>query len=335
MKILLTGGCGFIGSNILERYLKDGHEVTIVDNFRSGRIENIKNLLELENLKCVFGDILDEDFVKSLDLDFDIINHHAAQLEITRCIDFPQEDLSSNILGTTNIFEHAKRCKKLKKVIYASSAAVYGQAKSNLQKETDPIDPHWIYGVSKFATEMLANIYSKQLKIPFIGLRYSIVYGIKEWYGRVLTLFIKNSIIDNKIVVFGDGSEVRDYINVGDVVEANALITKKDFPAENISLNISSGIGITIADLAEKIKDVIGCEIIYEDVKEGESSKIINSNRIRLPGNLLYLCQDNSKAKNFLDWSPSISFQEGLRQEIDWYKKNFGSDIGLWKKMFY
>ncbi len=335
MKILLTGGCGFIGSNILERYLQEGHEVTIVDNFRSGRMENIKHLLDNKNLRCAFGDILDEDFIKGLDEDFDIISHHAAQLEITRCIEFPQEDLTSNLIGTTNIFEHAKRCKNVKKVIYASSAAVYGQAKSSLQKETDDIDPHWIYGVSKYATEMLANIYSKELKIPFVGMRYSIVYGPREWYGRVLTLFIKNSIRDNKIVVFGKGDEVRDYINVKDVVEFNALLLEKNLPNENLPLNVSFGKGITIDKLAHKIQDLTSCELIHEEVEEGKSSKIINVDRVRLPGNLLYLCQDNSKAKEMLNWEPKVDFEVGLIEEIEWYREKSKTDSELWSKMFY
>jgi len=320
MKILLTGGCGFIGSQILDRYLEEGHEVVVVDNFRSGRIINIAHQLNNNKLKCVFGDILDEDFVKSLDDDFDVISHHAAQLEITRCIDFPQEDIISNMIGTTNIFEHAKRCKNLKKVIYASSAGVYGQAKSELQKESDQIDPHWIYGVSKYGTELLAKIYNQQLKIPFFGLRYGIVYGTREWFGRVLTLFIKNSIEDGKVIVFGEGNEVRDYVNVKDVVEFNNILLGSD-KKENAVYNVSSGKKVTINDLAEKIQKLSSCEIIHEDVKEGEPSKVLNKNRIRLPGNLLYLCQDNSKAKEELNWAPKVEFDEGLKEEFDWYKK--------------
>jgi len=334
MKILLTGGAGFIGSHILDSYLQKGHEVVLVDNFRSGRVQNIIHQLNNKNLKCVFGDILNEDFVKDLDTDFDIINHHAAQLEITRCIEFPQEDIITNMIGTTNIFEHAKRCKILKKVIYASSAAVYGQAQNEFQKETDSINPHWIYGVSKYGTELLAEIYSKQLKIPFFGLRYAIVYGTREWYGRVLTLFIKNSIEDKKVVVFDKGEEVRDYINVKDAVELNTLLLSTD-KQENEVYNVSSGEKTTIKGVAEKIKRLSGCEIIYEDVKEGEASKTLNKNRTRLPGNLLYLCQDNSKAKKELNWAPKIKFDDGLKEEFEWYKNSKKKDKELWTKMFY
>jgi len=334
MKILLTGGCGFIGSHILDTYLKAGHEVVVVDNFRSGRIENIKHNLGHKNLTCIFGDILKEDFVRSLGTDYDVINHHAAQLEITRCMDFPQEDITSNMIGTTNIFEHAKRCKKLKKVIYASSAAVYGQARSKLQKETDPIDPHWIYGVSKYGTEMLAKIYEQNLRIPFFGLRYSIVYGPREWYGRVLTLFIRNALEDRKVVVFGEGSEVRDFVNVKDAANANLLILNSK-NMEGGAYNISSGSDITIRQLAEKIKVASGCEILTEDVKEGEPSKILNKNRIRLPGNLLYLCQDNGKARKELGWEPNMGFDSGLKEEFNWYREAKKTDKGLWERMFY
>ena len=334
MKILLTGGCGFIGSHILERYLNEGHTVVIVDNFRSGRIENIQHLLGNKRLICAFGDILNEDFIRTLDTDFDVINHHAAQLEITRCIDYPQEDLTSNLIGTTNIFEHAKRCKNLQRVIYASSAAVYGQAQSPLQSENDPINPHWIYGVSKYGTEMLAKIYTEQLKIPFIGLRYAIVYGPREWYGRVLTLFIKNALHDSRLVVFDDGKEVRDYVNVKDVAAANVLLLSAKLRGHNV-YNISSATQTSIRELAEKIHALTACEVLFEHVKEGHASKLVNTNRIRLPGNLLYLCQDNTKAKKELGWEPTVTFDNGLQEELEWYRQEHARDAGLWQKMFY
>lgn len=335
MKILLTGGAGFIGSNILDMYVSKGFNVVVVDNFRSGRIENIKHHLDNDNVEFIFGDILDEQFVSQLPKDIDVINHHAAQLEITRCIDYPQEDIQSNIIGTTNILEYAKKCPNLKKFIYASSAAVYGQSKSKLQKETDPIDPHWIYGVSKYSTELLANIYCGYFKIPFIGLRYSIIYGIREWYGRVLTLFIKNSIKDKKVVVFGKGNEVRDYCNVKDIVDLHEILITKDFKNGNHVYNGSSGKKTTIKELAYAVSRISGCKVIHEDVKEGESSKILNKGRIRLPGNLEYLCQDNSKAKKELGWVPRTDFQNGLAEEFSWYKEKSQTDKELWKKLFY
>lgn len=335
LKILITGGCGFIGSHILDMYAKHGFSVVVVDNFRSGRIQNIQHLVDNENMEFIFGDILDENFVNQLPKDIDIINHHAAQLEITRCIDYPQEDIMSNLIGTTNIMEFAKKCPNLKKVIYASSAAVYGQAQSNLQKETDPINPHWIYGVSKYSTELLANIYSDYLNIPFVGLRYSIIYGIREWYGRVLTLFIKNSIEDKKVVVFGKGEEIRDYCNVKDVVKLHEILIKQSLKRKNVIYNVSSGIKTSINELAKLVSQISGCEIIYEDVKEGEASKMLNKSRIRLPGNLKYLCQDFSKAKNYFEWIPQVKLEEGIIEEYNWYKNNIKTDKYLWQKMFY
>jgi UDP-glucose 4-epimerase len=335
MKILLTGGAGFIGSNLLDMYVSQGHNVTVVDNFRSGRIENIKHLLDNKQVTFIFGDILDEEFLKLLPTDFDLINHHAAQLEITRCIEYPQEDLRSNIFGTTNIMEFAKECKKLKLFIYVSSAAVYGQAKSKLQKESDPIDPHWVYGVSKYSTELLATIYSKALNIPFIGIRYSIIYGIREWYGRVLTMFIKNCINNKKLVVFGEGCEIRDYLNVKDVVEFHRLILKKKFSVLNHVYNVSSAQKTSISDLAKFISEISPCEILHEEVSEGESSKILNSGRIRLPGNLEYLCMDNSKAKKEISWFPKINLKEGVSEELNWYRATMEKDCTLWERMFY
>lgn len=334
-RILLTGGAGFIGSSILDMYDKNEYEITVVDNFRSGRLNNIKHNIDKKNIKFIFGDILDENFISSLPTNFNIINHQAAQLEITRCIDYPQEDIRSNLLGTTNIMEFAKRCPKLEKFIYASSAAVYGQASSKLQKETDPINPHWIYGASKYSTELLANIYSSNLKIPFIGLRYSIIYGIREWYGRVLTMFIKNSIQNRKIIVFGKGDEVRDYCNVKDVVTLHEKLITTKFENVNNVYNVSSGEKTTIKELALLISRFSNCELVHENVKEGEPSKILNKERIRLPGNLEYLCQDNSKAKKEINWAPKISLTKGVEEEYEWYKNEQPIDTDLWDKIFY
>ncbi len=336
MKILLTGGAGFIGSHVLDMYVRHHHKVVVVDNFRSGRIENINHLLKNRNVEFVFGDILDETFVASLPTNVDIINHQAAQLEITRCIQYPQEDLTSNILGTTNILEFAKRCKNLKLVVYASSAGVYGRSKGGFQRESDaPLQPHWVYGVSKYATELLGNIYSHYLNIPFIGLRYSIIYGVREWFGRVLTLFIKHSIHDKKIVVFGDGHEVRDYCHVKDVVRFHELLLSSKLAPANHIYNVSSMTKTTIKELAALIRDLSGCRVLHEDVKEGEPSKLLRNSRIRLPGNLEYLCQDNTKAKKELGWQPTVDFKTGIEEEFKWYRDSRSTDPALWQKLFY
>jgi UDP-glucose 4-epimerase len=239
------------------------------------------------------------------------------------------------MIGTTNVFEYAKKCKKLKKVIYVSSAAVYWQAKSKLQKETDQIDPHRIYWVSKYSTELLAKIYSEQLNIPFIWLRYSIIFGLNERYGRVLTLFIKNSITKNKIVVFWDWHEVRDYCNVKDVVSAHKLFIEKDPPLKNNIYNISSWKWVTINKLAEIVAKISWCELLYENVKEWESSKILNDNRIKLPWNLEYLCQDNQKVYKEFWWQPEVNFEEWVLEEFNRYKDNHQKDKWLWGKLFY
>ncbi|MGA2675824.1 MAG: NAD-dependent epimerase/dehydratase family protein, partial [Methanobacterium sp.] len=207
----------------------------------------------------------------------------------------------------------------VEKIIYASSACIYGQAKYLPEDENHPQDPNWPYGVSKLAVEKYARIYHENYGISTIGLRYSIIYGPREWYGRVLTVFLKRALENKPPVVWG-GDQIRDFCYVTDVVELhNILINKEEI--KNDVFNTSTGIGTSINDLAILIKNMFNLsDILYENIGEGELSTEIEG-RKRLPLELKAMVLDNSKA-NKIGWEPKIKLINGINKEYTWLKKN-------------
>jgi UDP-glucose 4-epimerase len=327
LRVLVTGGAGFIGSHIVESLVKKGAEVVVYDNFSSGSMENLKHLEK--DIKVVKGDILDYNKVLEACKGIDVISHQAAQLEITKCIDDPIEDLKINTIGSLNVFNAAIR-NDVKKIIYASSACVYGQARYIPQDENHPTNPNWQYGVSKLAVEKYANIYSNYYGIPMIGLRYSIVYGPREWYGRVLTVFLKRA-MEGKLPVVWEGNQIRDFVYVDDVVSLHNLCIEND-EVQNEIFNVSTGIGTSVEQLAKLIINIFGLKgnLVYENVKEGEVSKLVEG-RKRLPMELKKMVLDNKKAKKILGWEPTVELKDGLIREFEWLRSN----KHRWKKMSY
>lgn len=327
-KVLVTGGAGFIGSHLVEAMVRNGMVVTVLDNFRTGLRENLDEVAA--EVRLVEGSILVPDDVARVMKGQDLVSHQAAQLEITRAIDDPVEDLITNTVGTLNVLKAAAQF-GVPKVVMASSAGVYGQAVELPQYEdSHPTNPNWAYGVSKLATEKYASIFEEADGLRIVPLRYGIVYGTREWYGRVLTIFLKRALERESLVVFGDGDQVRDFVNVADVVDMN-LRCLTDDAADNEVFNVSSGSGTTINALAELVRKVSGSdvEILHEELEEGATSKYYD--RIRLPQELRQLVQSNEKAQRLLGWSPAVDFEAGLRQEFEWLSEH----PGRWHTMNY
>ena len=318
-KIFVTGGAGFIGSYIVESLVKEKAKVIVYDNFSTGAIENLKSVIR--EIKIIKGDILDyRSMVKAM-RGIEIVSHQAAQLEITKAIENPIEDLTVNAIGSLNVLKAAVE-NKVKKIINASSAGVYGQAKYVPQGELHPTDPNWPYGVSKLATEKYANIFYQLYNIPIVSLRYSIVYGPREWYRRVLTVFLKRAMESKPLIIFGDGKQTRDFICVEDVVRFHNLCIKNDNLSNEI-FNVSSGKGVSINTLAKivlKITGKKGLKIIHEDVPEGKMSKYFQ--RIRLPSELKRIELSYQKGLERLGWRPRILLEEGLKKEYEWLINN-------------
>lgn len=322
MKILVTGGAGFIGSHISESLAIKGHEVIIYDNFSTGSEENISKLRSMENVRIINGDVLDYDKLCACMKGVDVVSHQAAQLEIGSAISDSLTDARLNIEGTLNVLEAVKRTGGNKiKVIYASSAGIYGEAIKTPQDEEHPKRPQWPYGVSKYAGELYCQQYSILYGMRACGLRYSIVYGEREWYGRVLTEFIKRVALEGKPpVVFGDGMQRRDYIYVGDLVDFHNLMVEEDWDGFE-AFNLGGGGSITIKDLANLVIDAAesGMEPLFEDPPEGGYSKV--TGRWRIPRELKVLELDIRKAMS-RGWKPMTELKDGIKKEIDWIKSN-------------
>jgi nucleoside-diphosphate-sugar epimerase len=193
-------------------------------------------------------------------------------------------------------------------------------------KEADVTHPNWEYGVSKLAVERYCDIYADYEGFDIASLRYSIVYGKNEWYGRVLTILIKRAIENNDLVIFGKGDGRRDLINVEDVAEFNALLADKEWRGHEI-FNVSSGKAVSINELGKIVKDIHYSEagkkikVLHEDLEEGKFSHKVKG-RMRLPRELKIMHLDNSKAKRFVPWKPTIKLKEGIKQEYHWLKRN-------------
>ena len=323
-KIMVTGGAGFIGSHLVEEYLKHNVErVVVYDDFSTGTIENLDHIRD-SRLKIVEGSILNwnllNETVKKEEIE--IIDHQAAELEVYVGIINTKKDASVNIFGTINVLNSALK-NNVEKVLFASSGAVYGEAKKIPQDESHPLEPQWPYGVSKLSAERYCIQYHKLYGLNVTAFRYSIVYGPREWFGRVLTMFIKRIFLENKPpVVYGDGMQVRDYVYVKDLVKAHILAIKNDLSSGQV-FNISSGQGIRIRELAELLLEISGkdLKILFDNPEEGKPSPY-QPERIRLPGELKTFILSNKKAEAILGWKPETEFRKGILNEIDWILKN-------------
>lgn len=319
-RILLTGGLGFIGSHLAHDLVGCGHSVTIYDNGSSGLRENVAELDG--SVQIVEGDILDTEALHHAARGHDVISHQAAQLEITKCIENPIDDLRTNLIGTIGVLE-AARDAGVERVIFASSACVYGQATDPPSREDDGSpNPNWSYGASKLAAEKYAQIFSQDYGFPVFCLRYAIVYGPREWYGRALTIFLKRALEGRPPVVFGDGSQRRDFVNVDQIVELNRACLNSSLRGAHV-FNGGTGVATSIAELASMVCETAGLESepVNENVAPGERSSLVDG-RMRLPAELQLMQLSPEKADRVLGVRPKIDLREGLAAEWRWLQEH-------------
>ena len=316
MKVVVTGGAGFIGSHIVESLLLKGHSVKVYDNFSSGTHENLKNL----DCEIIEGNILDFEKLSKAIVGADIVSHQAAQLEIFRSTDDPVFDIEVNVIGTLNVL---KACQSagVQKVMNASSACVYGQAHGPTS-ESSELRPNWAYGVSKLAAEKYGAIYNDYHDLPVTSFRYGIVYGEREWFRRVLTIFVKRAIEKKPLVVFGDGAQIRDFVHVSDVVRCHNLALESSSSGGQ-TYNIGSGSPTTITELARKVVEAMGenIEILHEETPQGAFSTLVPDKR-RNTAELKSMWLDIAKAQQEWGWSPQVSLIDGLKRSIHWATQN-------------
>jgi UDP-glucose 4-epimerase len=322
--VLITGGAGFIGSHLAEEYLvNDAGKVVVFDDFSTGSNDNLQHIKD-RRLRIIKGSILEMNGLGNIirKEKIQIIDHLAAELEVYTGIRDAEKDARINIMGTLNVLNMALKA-NVEKVLFASSGAVYGQAQHVPIGEDHSLEPHWPYGVSKLAAERYVLQFQKLFGLNTTAFRYGIVYGPREWFGRVLTLFIKRIFLEKKApIVFGDGNQTRDFVYVEDVVQAHMLAIRKEDATGQV-FNIGTGKSTSINELAKLLIEKSGMklDIIHDNPKEGHASRY-QPGRVRLQGELIDFVMDNKKAKEILGWRPRTGLSEGVAKEIDWIKKN-------------
>ena len=322
MNIMITGGIGFVGSHLIDAYLKnEDSKIVVIDNLSTGSWDNIseesKKKIQFHNLDIVRDHEKIDDIVKREKIE--LITHLAAELEVSRGIQDSIHDASVNIFGTLHILNSAVR-HQVKRVIFASSGAVYGQAKRIPQAEDEHLEPHWPYGVSKLAAEKYCEQYRTLYGLSTISFRYGIVYGPREWYGRVLTMFLKRAVENKPLIIFGSGKQTRDFVYVENIIKAHMIATQNKVVGV---FNLGTGVATNVKQLAETINKVTGSksELIFDNPEEGKSSTH-QPERIRLQGELSDFVLDSSKAEKELQWTAQTRLEEGLSKEAEWLKQN-------------
>ena len=315
MQVLVTGGAGFIGSNLVHRLMNDDRITTVkvLDNLETGRFANISPFKDDDKFEFIEGDIRNYAVCLGAAEGIDIISHQAALGSVPRSVKDPITTHEVNATGTLNIF-NAARENKIKRVVYAASSSTYGDH-PGLPKVEDkigsPISP---YGITKLVNELYAKVFAELYDMEFIGLRYFNVYGPQQNpagpYAAVIPLFIKGILEDKSPVINGIGDNSRDFTFVEDVVQANLLaMFTENTKAINQVYNIAKGEQTTLNELFNML-----CEISGKDIKPTHGPE--------RNGDIKHSLADITKAKQLLGYNPGTSPIEGLRKTFDWYKKN-------------
>ncbi len=318
MKLLITGGAGFIGSHLCDKYTKAGHTVVCLDNFLSGNLMNVRHLLDYRNFKLVKGDIRDFDLLEKLMRDVEVVLHLAAQVHVDRSYIEPRLTYDINVLGTQNVLE-AARLYDTRKVIYASSSEVYGSALQVPINESHPLNAPHPYGASKIAADRMCHAYIQTYGMDITIVRPFNVFGPRQrdlGYGGVISIFTRRVLSNVPPMIFGDGRQTRDYTYIEDTVNAYDLILHHPDPIPE-PINFGTGSEISIVDLANMIIEFCG--------KKGQIEPVYVGARI---GEVNRLIADATKAQQLLGWTPTYTFEAGLRAYIEWYKK-YGFDEKL------
>ena len=310
-KILVTGGAGFIGSHIVDELTEEGFDVTVIDNLDTGRLENVAHHQNKKDFHFIRGDIRNFHLLKETMKDIDAVFHEAALASVTLSVKNPILTNDINVGGTLNLL---KACCDLgvKRFVFASSAAIYGEGKSPLKKEDDTLNPTSPYGVSKLAAEKYVRVFYKAYSLETVCLRYFNVYGPKQnvdihgSYGGAISIFINRILKGLPPKIYGDGEQTRDFVYVKDVVEANMLaLNRKNATGE--VFNIATGKNISINQVANTLRDVMN----RTDLK--------NIHVNPRPTDIRHGYADISKAQKTLGYNPKFSIKEGLTALVNWY----------------
>jgi UDP-glucose 4-epimerase len=299
MKILVTGGAGFIGSNVVDRYVELGHEVLVVDDLSVGKAANVNQRATLHQI-----DVATDAFVALVLRERpDVINHHAAQTSVRVSVEEPLDDCRRNVLASLNVLEAARQAGTSKVIYISSGGAIYGEPVSLPCGEDNPIRPDSPYGASKHAPEHYLDIYARLYGLRFTTLRYGNVYGPRQDpFGEagVVAIFTARMLAGEAAVINGTGEQERDFVYVADVMDANVAALEM---GDGEAVNIGSGYGTSVNEIFRLLADATGYtrDPEYAPPKPGETFKI-------------YL--DVSRAERVLNWRPRTSLTDGLAQTV-------------------
>ena len=304
MKIIVTGGAGFIGSNAADRFIQEGHEVTIIDNLSTGVESNVNKkakFYKVDIRSAVIGKIFEK--VKP-----EVLCHHAAQIDVRKSTDDPIFDADVNILGSLNLLNACVK-HKVKKVIFASTGgAIYGEQDYFPANEKHPAKPLCPYGVTKLTIEKYLHFYRETYGIEYICLRYANVYGPRQNpFGEagVVAIFAERLLSGKKAVIYGDGKRTRDFVFVDDAVQANLLAL--DYPKSDI-FNIGTGIETDINSIFRILRETTGSKQkeIHAPPKAGEQERSV---------------LDYSKAERLLKWNPRCELSGGMARTVEFFQE--------------
>lgn len=318
-KILVTGGAGFIGSNLCEHFLSKGYFVICLDNFATGHRHNIAHLLSNPNFKLIEGDIRSLDDCHKATNGVDYVLHQAALGSVPRSIKDPITSNETNVSGFLNMLV-ASRDAGVKRFIYAASSSTYGDSEL-LPKIEDKIGKHLSpYAITKYVNELYADIFSKTYGVETIGLRYFNVFGRKQdpngAYAAVIPLFVKKFITHQSPVINGDGNYSRDFTYIDNVIQMNELaMTTTNKDAVNTVYNTAFGDRTTLNDLVSYLKEFLS----EYDQEIAQIEAVHGPNRA---GDIPHSLASIDKAKTLLGYSPKFSMREGLREAVKWYWEN-------------
>jgi len=302
--VLVTGGAGFIGSHLVSELIERGNSVRVLDNISTGTRQNLSNL----NVDLVVGDIRDLETVESVMEGMGQVFHLAAEVSVPGSMTQPLTCYETNVIGTLNVLESARKA-GARCVVMASSAAVYGKSDTSVDEES-PKQPLSPYAASKLAMEALGELYTSVYELPTVALRFFNVFGPRQSpaspYAAAVPIFIRAMLAGEAPVIFGDGSQTRDFIYVGDVARALLLAAEQE-KAKGEVMNIGGGASISILELVEVVRSLLpeAPETTFGPARIGD---------------IHYSQAVVTKAKTHLDFSPEISIRDGLQETIRWFR---------------
>ncbi|WP_434344761.1 NAD-dependent epimerase/dehydratase family protein [Myxococcus virescens] len=308
MKVLVTGGAGFIGSHVCDEFLRGGHDVIALDDLSGGKRENLD-----PRVRLAVHDIRSREASELIKSEKpDVLCHLAAQMDVRRSVDDPSFDADVNIRGMLNLLE-AARVSGVKKVIFSSTGgAIYGEQDVFPAPESHPTRPISPYGVSKASGELYLGYYRAQYGLPYVALRYANVYGPRQnphGEAGVVAIFSQRLIAGQGCTIFGEGKQTRDFVFGPDVARANRLAFENDYVG---AINIGTGVETDINRL-------------YALLAEAAGSSVSVAHAPGKPGEQMRSCVDNALAKNVLGWEPSVDVREGLRRTLEYFRQKAGA----------